>query len=66
MCAINAMTDREFLAWIHARLQHVHYENPHTDYMHTLRAIVLATPPGKRSTESGRKKNESERLAQIR
>ena len=35
------MTDREFLAWIHERLEHVHHENPHMDYMHALRAIVL-------------------------
>lgn len=38
------MTDQEFLAWIHERLEYVHHEDPHMEYMHALRAIVLATP----------------------
>lgn len=39
------MNDREFLIWIHERLQHVHGENPLTDYMHKLRVIILGTDP---------------------
>jgi len=38
------MKDRDFLIWIHERLQLVHGENPHVDYMHKLRAIIFRTP----------------------
>lgn len=34
------MRDRDFLIWIHERLEHVHGENPHKDYMHKLRKII--------------------------
>lgn len=34
------MRDRDFLAWLHERLEYVHKENPHMDYMHKLRAII--------------------------
>ena len=37
------MKDRDFLIWIHERLEHVHGENPLVDYMHKLRAIIYAT-----------------------
>jgi len=39
------MTDQEFLIWIHERLEHQHGENPHVDYMHKLRAIILVADP---------------------
>lgn len=39
------MNDKEFLAWLHERLEHQHGENPHVDYMHKLRAIIKAIPP---------------------
>jgi len=39
------MTDREFLTWLHERLEHVHGENPQMDYMYKLRSIIEATPP---------------------
>lgn len=38
------MKDREFLIWIHERLEHVHHERPIVDYMHKLRAIIRNTP----------------------
>jgi hypothetical protein len=38
------VTDREFLIWIHERLELVHCENPLLDYMHRLRAIIRSTP----------------------
>ena len=38
------MKDREFLVWIMARLEDVHKENPHKDYMHKLRAIANSIP----------------------
>jgi hypothetical protein len=34
------MPDRDFLIWIHERLEHVHGENPMSDYMHKLRAVI--------------------------
>lgn len=37
------MKDREFLQWIHARLECVHGENINVDYMHKLRAIIHNT-----------------------
>ena len=39
------MPDREFLMWLHERLEHVHKESPCVDYMHKLRAIIKATDP---------------------
>jgi hypothetical protein len=38
------MKDREFLIWLHGRLEKVHGENDCYDYMHKLRAIIRATP----------------------
>ncbi len=38
------MKDREFLMWLHERLEHVHGENDLLDYMHKLRNIIRATP----------------------
>lgn len=38
------MKDREFLMWLHERLEHVHGEEPTVDYMHKLRAVIKATP----------------------
>lgn len=34
------MGDREFLIWLHARLECVHGESPAMDYMHKLRAMI--------------------------
>ncbi len=39
------MKDKEFLQWIHDRLQQVHDENENVDYMHKLRAVIEATDP---------------------
>ena len=38
------MKDRYFLMWLHRLLVEEHNENPHKDYMHKLRAIIIATP----------------------
>ncbi|MEE9532697.1 MAG: hypothetical protein V3W52_17095 [Syntrophobacteria bacterium] len=38
------MKDKEFLGWIHERLQHIHGETPNFDYMHKLRSIIETTP----------------------
>lgn len=34
------MTDKEFLQWIHDRLEFVHKENHNIDYMNKLRCII--------------------------
>lgn len=41
---VSTMKDRDFLMWLHERLEHVHGECPLVDYMHKLRAIIRATP----------------------
>ncbi len=47
------MNDRDFLMWIHERLEHVHKESACVDYMHKLRAIIKSTPSGKCSPNTG-------------
>lgn len=41
------MKDRDFLIWLHERLEHVHMENAHFDYMWKLRSIISATDPNR-------------------
>lgn len=43
------MTDREFLMWIHERLEHINGDKPLMGFMHTLRAIIRATPADRRT-----------------
>jgi len=38
------MTDRDFLMCVHARLEHVHNEDPLVDYMCRLRQIIYGYP----------------------
>lgn len=40
--------DREVLIFLHERLVHHYGENELTDYLHRLRAIILATPKNER------------------
>ena len=47
------MKDRDFLKWIHERLEYVHKENPLMDYMHKLRAIIATTDPDKETLNMG-------------
>ena len=47
------MKDRDFLKWIHERLEHVHHESPLMDYMHKLRAIIATTDPEKETLNMG-------------
>jgi len=58
------MTDRQFLIWLHKRLEHVHNEDPMYDYMHKLRAIIYSTPPGRR-TPNNRPFNTIEDLEAV-
>lgn len=56
------MTDREFLMWIHERLELVHGESHLVDYMHKLRAVIRATPAKRRSRNTGEGCNSLEEL----
>lgn len=58
----GAMSDRDFLCWIHERLEHVHGEKPIVDYMHKLRAVIEATPPDRISANTGEGKNSLDEL----
>ena len=48
------MQDRDFLIWIHERLEHVHNENPLMDYIHKLRAIISITNPNQCTPNTGK------------
>jgi hypothetical protein len=56
------MNDRDFLMWIHERLELVHGETPLVDYMHKLRAIISAIPAENLTPNDGRGKNSLEEL----
>lgn len=47
------MGDREFLIWLHARLEVVHGESPAMDYMHKLRAIIKSMDKQQRTPYMG-------------
>ena len=51
------MTDREFLMWLHERLEHVHQESPMTDYMRRFRAIIASTPKASKAPNMGEGRN---------
>lgn len=48
------MTDRDFLIWVHSRLEHEHGQSPLLDYMHKLRAIIANMDPDQRSKGQGK------------
>lgn len=56
------MKDKDFLIWIHARLEKVHKESPLVDYMNKLRAIISECPKDKETPNDGRGKNSLEEL----
>lgn len=47
------MRDKDFLCWIHERLEKVHGESPLVDYMHKLRAIIKSMPEGQETPNIG-------------
>lgn len=47
------MKDKEFLMWLHERLEQAHKENPCYDYMHKLRCIIRNTPSDKYTPNMG-------------
>ena len=59
------MKDREFLAWIHERLENVHGENPHYGYMHKPRCIIRATPDNQHTPNMNSKNSLEEMLESI-
>lgn len=56
------MKDREYLAWLHERLEHVHKESPLVDFMHKLRGVISATPPEQETPNDGRGMGSMEEL----
>lgn len=55
-------TDRQFLCWIHDRLEHVYGEDPLIDYMHKLRCIIHATPAEAHTVNIGQGMNSLDEL----
>ena len=60
------MTDREFLAWIHERLEYQHKENPGVDYMWKLRSIILNIPPNQTTTNDTLISNSKQLQSQLK
>lgn len=56
------MNDRDFLCWVHKRLEHVFGDHPLVSYMHKLRAIIANTPPDRNTHGMGDGKNSLEEL----
>lgn len=48
------LTDRDFLCWIHERLEHVYNESPIVDFMNKLRVIITTIPANQRTPNDGR------------
>lgn len=59
------MKDREFLVWLHSRLENVHNESPHCYYMHKLRAIIRNTPPDKYTPNMNSCNNLEDLMSEI-
>lgn len=55
-------SDRDFLAWIHERLEHVYGDSRLIGHMHRLRSIIAATPAGQHTRVTGEGKNSLEAL----
>lgn len=58
------MKDKDFLIWLHERLDMVHGEDPLKDYMHKLRAIIRDMPPDRESpnTNTGNSLDDIKRI----
>ena len=54
------MKDKDFLIWLHKRLEKVHNENPNVDYMHKLKAIIRNTPEDNEALSSAVSNTPSE------
>ena len=59
------MKDREFLCWIHERLQYQYKESDCADFMHKLRAIIKNTDKNKVSIVCGTGNSLEELLLRI-
>ena len=58
------MNDRDFLCWLHERLEHVYGDHPLVSHMHKLRAIIAETPPNRDTQSMCHGKNSLEELRQ--
>lgn len=56
------MKDRDFLMWIHARLEKVHGDDPLVDYMHKLRCVIHSMDADHETPNDGRGCNSLEEL----
>jgi len=61
----GAMSDRDFLIWLHNRMEHVHGETPIVDYMHKLRAMIASTPLDQATPNDGRGQNSMQDLLKM-
>lgn len=57
------MHDRDFLIWIHGRLENVYGENPQVDFMCKLRSVINATDPKKCTPNIGEAIAQQETLS---
>ena len=56
------MNDKDFLCWLHKRLELFYGEHPLVSHMHKLRAIIEVTPPDRVTPGIGLGKNSLEEL----
>ena len=56
------MKDRDFLCWVHERLEYVHGDHHLVDFMHKLRAIISTIPENQETPNIGQGKNSLEEL----
>ena len=59
------MKDRDFLIWIHERLNYTHGEDCLKDYMRKLRCIIKDYPSEILTPNDGRGTNSMEELQEI-
>jgi len=60
------MKDREFLIWLHTRLERVYGDLPNMDYMCKLRAIIRSTPKDKYTPNVERSTSLEELEAELK
>lgn len=55
------MKDRDFLIWIHARLEN-YGDDPLMDFMHKLRAVITSIPEDQETPSDGRGGNNIDQM----
>lgn len=56
------MKDRDFLLWLHERLDYIHNESPRMNYMRKLRCIATAIPADQETPADERGMNNVDEL----